>query len=194
MLLQLSTWQEIEAYLQRSKGIIVPIGSTEQHGPNGLIGTDAICPEVIARGVSKKIGALVAPTISQSLGWQWAPAAAAISCVVRVLAMQPLRAGWDAGRNPAARLRERPFDALTEVWQSPALRWLSVCGFFYAAVQLCLATFVVTLLGLGFATVLVLRWQRQSAADAAPADGPAPSESEKSYLSRVERELESLRR
>ncbi|HEY5701568.1 MAG TPA: creatininase family protein [Gammaproteobacteria bacterium] len=64
MLLQLSTWQEIEAYLQRSKGIIVPIGSTEQHGPNGLIGTDAICPEVIARGVSKKIGALVAPTIS----------------------------------------------------------------------------------------------------------------------------------
>ena len=64
MLLQLSTWQEIEAYLQQSKGIIVPIGSTEQHGPNGLIGTDAICPEVIARGVAKKIGALVAPTIS----------------------------------------------------------------------------------------------------------------------------------
>lgn len=64
MLLQLSTWQEIEAYLQRSRGIIIPIGSTEQHGPNGLIGTDAICPEVIARGVAEKIEALVAPTIS----------------------------------------------------------------------------------------------------------------------------------
>ena len=64
MLLQLSTWQEIEAYLQQSRGIIIPIGSTEQHGPNGLIGTDAICPEVIARGVSEKIGALVAPTLS----------------------------------------------------------------------------------------------------------------------------------
>jgi creatinine amidohydrolase len=64
MLLQLSTWQEVESYLQRSKGVIVPIGSTEQHGPNGLIGTDAICPEVIARGVAEKNGALVAPTIS----------------------------------------------------------------------------------------------------------------------------------
>lgn len=63
MLLHLCTWQEIERYLKRSKGIIVPIGSTEQHGPNGLIGTDAICPEVIARGVGEKIDALVAPTL-----------------------------------------------------------------------------------------------------------------------------------
>ncbi|MDH3316924.1 MAG: creatininase family protein [Gammaproteobacteria bacterium] len=64
MLLHLCTWQEIEAYLERSKGVIVPIGSTEQHGPNGLLGTDAICPEVIARGVGENIGALVAPTLS----------------------------------------------------------------------------------------------------------------------------------
>ena len=64
MLLQLCTWQEVESYLERSRGVIVPIGSTEQHGPNGLIGTDAICPEVIARGVSKKIDTMVAPTIS----------------------------------------------------------------------------------------------------------------------------------
>ncbi len=48
MRLHLSAWPEIEAYLTRSKGIIVPIGSTEQHGPNGLIGTDALCPEIIA--------------------------------------------------------------------------------------------------------------------------------------------------
>lgn len=92
------------------------------------------------------LAGLAAPTISQSFGWQWAPAVAAISCFALVLLMQPLRAAWDAGRDPAARFRERPFDALTEVWQSPPLRWLSVCGFFYAAVQLCLATFVVTLL------------------------------------------------
>ncbi len=64
MLLHLCTWQEIERYLENSKGVIVPIGSTEQHGPNGLIGTDAICPEVVAKGVGEKIGALVAPTIS----------------------------------------------------------------------------------------------------------------------------------
>jgi len=41
MLLSLSTWQEVEAYLEHSTGVIVPVGSTEQHGPNGLIGTDA---------------------------------------------------------------------------------------------------------------------------------------------------------
>ena len=49
MQLHQSSWQEIDAYLTKSKGIIVPIGSTEQHGPNGLLGTDAICPEVIAK-------------------------------------------------------------------------------------------------------------------------------------------------
>lgn len=64
MRLQLSTWPEIQQYLEHSTGIIVPIGSTEQHGPNGLIGTDAICPEVVAHAVGERIGALVAPTLS----------------------------------------------------------------------------------------------------------------------------------
>lgn len=64
MLLHLSTWTEVEAYLQQSQGLIVPIGSTEQHGPTGLIGTDAICAEVIARGVGEATHALVAPTIN----------------------------------------------------------------------------------------------------------------------------------
>jgi creatinine amidohydrolase len=64
MQLQLQTWQEVEAYLQTSRGIILPIGSTEQHGPIGLIGTDAICAEVIARGVGDATGTLVAPTIA----------------------------------------------------------------------------------------------------------------------------------
>jgi len=64
MLLHLSTWQEVETYLARSTGIILPIGSTEQHGPTGLIGTDAICAEAIANGVGEAVDALVAPTIS----------------------------------------------------------------------------------------------------------------------------------
>src|SRR6266850_1654803 len=64
MQLQLQTWVEVEAYLESSRGIILPIGSTEQHGPIGLIGTDAICAEVIARGVGEAAGALVAPTLA----------------------------------------------------------------------------------------------------------------------------------
>ncbi|MEM7172521.1 MAG: creatininase family protein [Pseudomonadota bacterium] len=47
-----------------SSGIIVPIGSTEQHGPTGFIGTDALCPELIAKGIGDKLGVMVAPTLS----------------------------------------------------------------------------------------------------------------------------------
>jgi len=64
MLLHLSTWPEVEAYLEQSQGIILPIGSTEQHGPTGLIGTDAICAEAIARGVGEVTHAIVGPTIN----------------------------------------------------------------------------------------------------------------------------------
>lgn len=64
MLLHLSTWPEVETYLQQSQGIIIPIGSTEQHGPTGLIGTDAICAETISHGVGEATSAMVAPTIN----------------------------------------------------------------------------------------------------------------------------------
>lgn len=63
MKLQLSTWPEIESWLDEHDGIVIPIGSTEQHGPTGLIGTDAICPETIADGLAER-GVLVAPTLS----------------------------------------------------------------------------------------------------------------------------------
>lgn len=64
MKLHMMTWVEIETYLKLNNGIIIPIGSTEQHGPIGLIGTDSICPEVIANRASETLGCIVAPTIS----------------------------------------------------------------------------------------------------------------------------------
>lgn len=64
MQLQQASWPEIEAHLKTSKGIVIPIGSFEQHGPNGLIGTDAICPEVIAREAGDAGGFLVGPTFN----------------------------------------------------------------------------------------------------------------------------------
>ncbi len=64
MLLHLCSWPEVEDYLTRSRGIIFPIGSTEQHGPTGLIGTDAICAEAVAKGVGEATGALIGPTIN----------------------------------------------------------------------------------------------------------------------------------
>jgi len=65
MLLHLSTWAEVERFLERSRTIVVPIGSNEQHGPTGLLGTDWLCPEIIAHQAHKD-GAdiLIAPTFN----------------------------------------------------------------------------------------------------------------------------------
>ena len=64
MQLHLSTWPEVETYLARSKAILIPIGSTEQHGPTGLLGTDALCPEIISRRAGDEAGFLVGPTFN----------------------------------------------------------------------------------------------------------------------------------
>ena len=64
MLLAHATWPEVEAYLEKSDGIIIPLGSIEQHGSIGLIGTDMLCAESIATEVENSTGALVAPAIS----------------------------------------------------------------------------------------------------------------------------------
>ncbi len=64
MRLHTSTWPEIEAYLERCKGIIIPIGSTEQHGPTGLVGCDAICAEEIAWAGGRRGEILIAPTFN----------------------------------------------------------------------------------------------------------------------------------
>ncbi len=65
MLLAFSTWPEIEARLTQSRTVIIPIGSNEQHGPTGLLGTDWQCPEIISHA-AHKAGAdiLVAPTFN----------------------------------------------------------------------------------------------------------------------------------
>ena len=64
MLLHKSTWQEIDARLARSKTVVIPIGSNEQHGPTGLLGTDWMCPEIIAHEAHGAGDILVAPTFN----------------------------------------------------------------------------------------------------------------------------------
>ena len=64
MQLQLMSWPEVEHYLEQSVGVIVPSGATEQHGPTGLIGTDAICAETLARRAGELADALVGPTLT----------------------------------------------------------------------------------------------------------------------------------
>jgi creatinine amidohydrolase/Fe(II)-dependent formamide hydrolase-like protein len=64
MLLHLSTWAEVEDFLKRSQTVVIPIGSNEQHGPTGLLGTDWLCPEIIAHEAQRGGDILVGPTFN----------------------------------------------------------------------------------------------------------------------------------
>ena len=64
MRLQNCTWPEVKAYLETSRGILMATGSTEQHGPMGVLGTDSFCAETIAWAVGAETGAMVGPTIT----------------------------------------------------------------------------------------------------------------------------------
>ncbi len=63
------TTLEVEAFLAQHRTIIVPIGSTEQHGPHAPLATDALIPTEIARRVAPRIGALVAPAVNYGLSY-----------------------------------------------------------------------------------------------------------------------------
>ena len=64
MFLAHCNWQEAEALLtQKDLVVLIPLGSTEQHGPIGPLGTDFIIPEYMAQCIEKRTDVLVTPTI-----------------------------------------------------------------------------------------------------------------------------------
>ena len=63
MNLQEKAWPQIEEYLKTKKSILVPVGSTEQHGPTGLIGIDYLSAWKIAEEVGIRTKTLVAPPL-----------------------------------------------------------------------------------------------------------------------------------
>jgi creatinine amidohydrolase len=60
---------ELEAFLGEHQTVIVPIGSTEQHGPHGPLGTDAFVPTEVARRIAGEVGAAVGPTVPYGLSY-----------------------------------------------------------------------------------------------------------------------------
>jgi creatinine amidohydrolase len=60
---------ELRRALERTQTVIIPTGSTEQHGPHGPLLTDALVPTEVARRVAERTGALVAPTINYALSY-----------------------------------------------------------------------------------------------------------------------------
>lgn len=61
------TWPQVEQYLKKNKTIIVPVGSTEQHGPTGIIGIDYLSAWKIAEAVGSKTKTLVAPPVAYGM-------------------------------------------------------------------------------------------------------------------------------
>lgn len=60
---------EVEAFLRDHQTVIVPTGSTEQHGPHGPLSTDVLVPVEVARRIAPSVGAVVAPSINYSLSY-----------------------------------------------------------------------------------------------------------------------------
>ncbi|MGC8464699.1 MAG: creatininase family protein [Acidimicrobiales bacterium] len=57
-----SNWMQIEQYLERDDRIVLPTGSTEQHGFLSL-GTDAICAERVSMEAAEPLGIPVMPVL-----------------------------------------------------------------------------------------------------------------------------------
>ena len=57
-----ANWEQVEAYLERDDRVLVPLGSTEQHGALSL-GTDAILCELAAAEAAAPLGIPVLPAL-----------------------------------------------------------------------------------------------------------------------------------
>lgn len=98
------------------------------------------------------VAGLMCPPLALAYGWPAGLAAVAVLAVGLAVILVPARPAWDDDRVPGAHLRAAPFSGLGEVLRDPRLRALSLTGFSFAAVQLSLSTFLVTML------VTDLRW------------------------------------
>jgi creatinine amidohydrolase len=63
LVLQEMSWTEVAEYLKTSDMVIIPLGSTEQHGPHMPLGTDFYEAVGMSKKISAKTGVLVAPVL-----------------------------------------------------------------------------------------------------------------------------------
>jgi len=63
LLLQEMTWTDVRDYLKTNDMVIIPLGSTEQHGPHLPLGVDYYVALDTAKLISAKTGVVVAPVV-----------------------------------------------------------------------------------------------------------------------------------
>lgn len=63
LVLQEMSWVDVKAYLETGDMVIIPLGSTEQHGPHMPLGTDFYEALEISKKISARTGVVVAPVV-----------------------------------------------------------------------------------------------------------------------------------
>jgi creatinine amidohydrolase len=63
------TNRELEEFLKKNHTVLIPTGSTEQHGPHSPLGTDVLIPQELCRRVAGQVGAVVAPPLAYALSY-----------------------------------------------------------------------------------------------------------------------------
>jgi creatinine amidohydrolase len=61
------TWKRAREEFQQAKVALIPVGSTEQHGPHLPLGTDFLIAEELAEAAAAETGAICTPTIPVGL-------------------------------------------------------------------------------------------------------------------------------
>jgi creatinine amidohydrolase len=57
------SWPAVDAALEETATMLLPVGSTEQHGHHLPLGVDVLMPEAVAERVARRTECLLAPTI-----------------------------------------------------------------------------------------------------------------------------------
>ena len=63
LILQEMTWTDVRDYLKANDMVIIPLGSTEQHGPHMPLGTDYYEATEMSKMISARTGVIVAPVL-----------------------------------------------------------------------------------------------------------------------------------
>ncbi|EWY39095.1 hypothetical protein N825_08815 [Skermanella stibiiresistens SB22] len=89
---------------------------------------------------------LLLPRVTEASGWPVALLTVSVAAVALAVALSLVRPRWDADRQPGLELRADMTEGPRMVWREKPLRFLSVTAFCFSGLQLCLVTFLVTLL------------------------------------------------
>lgn len=58
------TFKEVEDYVRTGPGIVIlPVGSTEEHGAHGPMGADTFCASLVSRKVTELVDGILAPAV-----------------------------------------------------------------------------------------------------------------------------------